>query len=192
MSKFNRLFIIVLFSLFFISQGCKSKDDRELQMPAHGTSETGGEVTYTVPGDWEKEQPSSSMRKAQFRLPGNEKAGDAEMAVFVFPGGGGGVQANINRWVSQFKQPDGSDSMEKADIKKIESNGLPVTLVYVTGTHLMGTMGGQISELNNYAMIAAIVETSSDPWFFKTIGPEVTINHWRQEFEKFAMTFNQK
>jgi len=30
------------------------------------------------------------------------------MAVFVFPGGGGGVQANINRWVSQFKQPDGS------------------------------------------------------------------------------------
>ena len=82
--------------------------------------------------------------------------------------------------------------MGKADIKKIESNGMPVTLVYVTGTYLKGTMGGPSSELNDYAMIAAIVETSSDPWFFKTIGPEVTINHWRQDFEKFATTFRQK
>jgi hypothetical protein len=188
----NTVLIIIFLSLFFIYNGCTSKDEQEPPKPIHGSTETSGEVTYTVPGEWKQEKPSSSMRKAQFRLPGIEKAGDAEIAVFVFPGKGGGVQANINRWVGQFKQPDGSNSMEKVDTKKMESNGLPVTLVYVTGTHLKGTMGGPVSELNDYAMIAAIVETSADPWFFKTIGPEVTINHWRQDFEKFATTFSQK
>ena len=132
------------------------------------------------------------MRKAQYRLPGIEGAGDAEMAVFVFPGGGGAVQANINRWVSQFKQPGGSDSMDKAEISKIESHGLQVTLVYVTGSYLNETMGGSKSELADYAMIAAIVETSADPWFFKTVGPKTTINHWRQKFENFATTFSEK
>jgi hypothetical protein len=193
MREVSKLLIIILLSLFFIYQGCKSNDEQEVQ-PAHGTSEVGREVTYTVPNDWKQEKPSSSMRKAQVRLPGSENAGDAEMAVFVFPGGGGGVQPNIERWVGQFKQSDGSDSMTKVDIKKIVSNGLPVTLVYVTGTYLGETMGGRgpVTELNDYAMVAAIVETSSDPWFFKTIGPEVTINHWRQDFEKFANTFSQK
>ena len=192
MRGLNRFLIIILFSLFFIFQGCKSKDEHEQQIPAHGTSAVVGELTYTVPDGWKEEIPGGSMRKAQFRLPGAEGAKDAELAVFIFRGGGGDVQSNINRWIGQFKQPDGSDSMEKAEIKNIESNGLPVALVYVTGTHLKGTMGGSKTELTDYAMIAAIVETSTDPWFFKTVGPEVTINHWRPAFEKFAGTMKQK
>jgi hypothetical protein len=188
MREINRLLIIILFSLFIFYQGCKSKDENTEQLPAHGNSGVMGELSYTVPNSWKEEIPSGSMRKAQFRLPGVEGAADAEMAIFVFPGSGGGVQANINRWIGQFKQPDGSNSMDKAEIKKIESNGLPVTLVYVAGTYLKGTMGGTKSELADYAMIAAIVETSTDPWFFKTVGPEKTINHWRPAFEKFAGT----
>ena len=41
-------------------------------------------------------------------------------------------------------------------------------------------------------MVAAIVETSTDPWFFKTTGPQATIDHWRGEFEKFAGTIKQQ
>jgi hypothetical protein len=190
MKIIDRSFIILF--LFFLYQGCNSKDDQVNQLPALSTAHADGELTYTIPDNWKEESPSSSMRKAQYRLPGDEGAGDAEMAVFVFPGGGGSIQANIDRWIGQFKQPDGSDSKKKADIKKIESNELPITLVYVTGTYLKGTMGGEISELNHYAMIAAIVETSTDPWFFKTVGPEATINHWRQDFEKFSRTISQK
>ncbi len=40
--------------------------------------------------------------------------------------------------------------------------------------------------------VAAIVETSTDPWFFKTVGPEATINHWRPAFEKFAGSMKHK
>jgi hypothetical protein len=183
-----RLFIIFLFSIFFIYQGCQSKDENVQQLSTLERSNVSGEPSYSVPDGWKEETPSGSMRKAQYRLPGADGAGDAELAIFVFPGGGGSVQANINRWIGQFKQPDGSDSMEKTDIKYIESHGLSVTLIYITGTHLKGTMGGPKTELNNYAMVAAIVETSTDPWFFKTVGPETTINHWRPEFEKFVGT----
>ena len=102
---------------------------------------------------------------------------------------------HIDRWIGQFKQPDGSSSADKAEIKNSTSNGLPVTLVYVTGTHLSGSMGGPMGgntqELPGFAMLAAIVETSSDPWFFKAIGPQATIDHWRPAFESFAKTFKQ-
>jgi len=192
MRGISRLLIIIVSSIFFLYQGCKSEDEKEQQLPAHGMSDMAGDVAYTIPDEWKVEKPSNAMRKAQFRIPGVEDFGDAEMAVFVFPGGGGAVQANINRWIGQFKQPDGSESMEKVEVKKIESGEFPVTIVYVTGTYQSGSMGGPVSELTDHAMIAAIVETSTDPWFFKTTGPATTINHWRQSFEKFAGTMRHK
>jgi hypothetical protein len=177
----------------FIYQGCQSKEEKAQPKPLLDRMVASGQLSYKVPDSWKEEKPSSTMRKAQFRLPGIEGADDAEMAVFVFPGGGGGVQANINRWIGQFKQPDGSDSMEKTEIKKLDNNGLKTTVIYVTGTYLKGSMmGGPTTELKDYAMVAAIVETATDPWFFKTIGPKVTIDHWRSEFEKFTKSFKQE
>ena len=47
---------------------------------------------FSPPDGWKSSPPSSSMRKAQFT------AGDAEVVFFYFgPGGGGGVQANVDR-----------------------------------------------------------------------------------------------
>ena len=73
------------------------------------------------------------------------------------------------------------------ELKKIKIGDI----VYVTGTHLKGTMGGQSAELPGYAMIAAIVQTSTDPWFFKAVGPQVTIDYWRPAFESFAKTIKK-
>ena len=192
MSKYIILALIV-FLLCFLGFSCKSdnEENKAQQIPAHGEAMIASDLTYTIPDGWVKEQPSSSMRIVQYRLPGQGESADAELALFVFPGGGGGVQANIDRWVGQFKQPDGSNSAEKTEIKEIDSNGLPVTIVYVTGTHLKGTMGGQSAELPGYAMIAAIVQTSTDPWFFKAVGPQVTIDYWRPAFESFAKTIKK-
>ncbi len=193
--------MVLIFSAYiafsFILGGCgKSEESSKPELQSgHGEKISSGELTYTPAAEWIKEKPRSSMRKAQYKFPGVGQSGDAEMAVFVFPGSGGGVQANIDRWIGQFKQPDGSSSADKAEIKNSTSNGLPVTLIYVTGTHLSGSMGGPMGgntqELPGFAMLAAIVETSSDPWFFKAIGPQATIDHWRPAFESFAKTFKQ-
>jgi hypothetical protein len=197
MSKFiPSLYLIFFISLYFYS--CKSGNDDSDSGDSKSQTGSGikGSLTYTVPDGWIKEQPASRMRKEQYRLPGKEAAEDAEMAVFVFPGSGGAVQANIDRWVRQFIQPDGSHSADKAATEKIKSNNLPITMVYLTGTHLRAknprSMSGPMIELPGYAMMAAIVETSTDPWFFKAVGPENTINQWRSEFEKFVRTINIK
>jgi gluconolactonase len=61
-----------------------------------------GDITLKTPANWKQSEPTSNLRLAQFEIPAAE--GDkesAELAIFSF-GGGGGVQANIDRWVDQF------------------------------------------------------------------------------------------
>ncbi|MBD3223199.1 MAG: hypothetical protein GF313_00605 [Caldithrix sp.] len=173
-----------------------SSDESEQQnktQKSDQASETGIALKYSTPDEWVQEKPSSSMRKAQYRWPGVDGAEDAEMAVFFFPGAGGSVKMNLNRWYGQFKQPDGGSTAAKAEEKTIDVDGLDVTVVYVTGTFLKSKsmmMGGPKEEKKNYAMLAAIVETEKAPWFLKATGPQKTIDHWRPEFQEFVKTFH--
>ena len=74
-------------------------------------------------------------------------AGDKEGGeCAVFLNIGGGVEANINRWIGQFEPADAP----KAKQKKETINGLDVTMVDLTGTfkgggQMMGQMTGQAS-----------------------------------------------
>ena len=183
--------IVMLFIMTILIIGCTDKKPDTENVEQSGL--VPGEISYSIPADWKSEKPISSMRKAQYRIPGVEGVEDAEMAVFVFPGTGGSVKANINRWIGQMKQPDGSDSKEKTEIKNLTINNYPVTIMYVTGTFLKSSspmmMSGPKEELPDYAMLSAIVETSKDPWFFKMVGPQKTIDHWRPEFDKFVNSF---
>ena len=73
------------------------------------------------------------MRLAEHRLPSAE--GDGTLAVFRFgPGQGGGVEANADRWLGQFQQPDGRDSRDVARLWTEEVDGLSAHLVDVSGT----------------------------------------------------------
>ena len=58
-----------------------------------------------VPGDWKEVPSTSSMRAAQFSIPGT---GDdkVDLVVFYFGGPTGGVKANVERWISQFDAKD--------------------------------------------------------------------------------------
>lgn len=151
-----------------------------------------GTIKAKVPAEWTEQTPSSSMRKAQYSLP--KAAGDAEdgeLAVFYFGlGQGGSVEANIERWIGQISQPDGSSSKEKAKTHKKEIGGMPVTLVDVSGTYSAGMMSNAPPR-QGYQMLAAVAETSEGPWFFKLTGPEKTIAKWSSSFDQFIGSFKQ-
>jgi hypothetical protein len=185
-----RMFLVLIFS-FILFSGCSDKKSEGENIGK--TQLIPGEISYSIPFEWKSEKPTSQMRKAQYKIPGVDGSAEGEMAVFVFPGTGGSAQANLDRWIGQFIQPDGSDSKEKSEIKSIQVNNLSVTTMYVTGTYLKSSaqmmMNGPKEELPNYAMLAAIVETSKDPWFFKLVGPQKTVDHWRPEFDKFVNSF---
>ncbi len=155
---------------------------------------SGGSLRFTAPAGWVSEAPSSSMRKAQFRLPRAEgDSEDAEMVVFYFQGGGGGVQANIDRWIGQFSRADGSPANDIAKVTKKVIHGIPVTTVDVSGTYsgAMGPMGAASQPKGAYRMLAAVAEASDGPWFFKLTGPEKTVTKWESSFQSFVDTFQQ-
>lgn len=151
-----------------------------------------GPIKAKVPSEWAERTPSSSMRKAQYSLPKVAGDGeDAELAVFYFgPGQGGSVEANIERWIGQISQPDGSSSKDKAKTTKKDVGGMPVTLVDVNGTYSAGMMSSAPPR-QGYRMLAAVAETAEGPWFFKLTGPEKTVANWSKSFDQFIGSFRQ-
>jgi hypothetical protein len=135
------------------------------------------EVTWTDPSGWQRIAPSSSMRKATYKIPAAPKdPEDAEMAVFYFgQGEGGGTEANIQRWIGQF-----SDA-KPSDVKRTERspNGMKQTIVEVEGTYSGGMPGQQSAPKSNYRLIGAVVETPAGSYFFKLTGPKKTVDNAR-------------
>lgn len=165
---------------------------------AHGTTSPAasesGTLRYTPPPDWTPVKPSSSMRKGQYSLARAEgDPEDAELAVFYFEGSGGGVQANIDRWIGQFSKADGSPATESATMTKREVNGMKVSVVDVSGTYhaAMGPMLAETQTKPGFRMLGAVVETKGGPWFFKFTGPAKTVAKWEKSFSAFLETCRQ-
>ena len=60
-------------------------------------------LTLILPTSWKSMRSSSSMRLGTYQIPPSKKGGKpAELTVYHFGGGGGGVNDNLLRWISQF------------------------------------------------------------------------------------------
>jgi hypothetical protein len=155
-----------------------------------------GELRYKAPEGWVKEQPSSAMRVAQYKLPKAEgDTEDAALVVYFFGATqGGGIQANIDRWISQIQQPDGSSSRDKAKTETMTVNGLKVTTVDVMGTYTaeMAPGSGTMHNDANYRLRAAVIETSKGNYFLKIVGPAKTMGRWEQSVTDFIKSFEFK
>src|SRR5574341_1003305 len=149
-----------------------------------------GVVTLQADPGWKSVAPSSPIRKAQFTLPRvAEDNQDAELNIFYFGAGqGGSVEANLARWYSQFAQADSSASAEKAQTAHAVVEGMNLTTVDLSGTYVAPKMPGSDEQYNepNFRMLAAVLETSQGPYFFKLVGPEKTVGHWAMSFDEFV------
>lgn len=129
--------------------------------------------------------PKSAMRAAEYGVRGD---GQAELAVFYFgPDQGGSVDANIERWLGQFTQPDGSDTKSKSKRTTQQVNGIEVTVLEATGTYSGGMQmpGGPAPEPQSDSMLlAAIANGPQGPVFFKLVGPRETVLGSRDGFDR--------
>lgn len=155
-----------------------------------------GELRFKAPEGWVTEKTSSSMRVAQYKLPKVEGDKDDGSLVLYFFGAsqGGGTQANIDRWIGQMQQPDGSSSKDKAKTDSLTVNGLKVTTVDVTGTYTaeMAPGSGSFHNDDNYRLRAAVVETPKGNYFVKLAGPAKTIARWDQAYTDYLKSFEFK
>ncbi len=143
-----------------------------------------GAVSFKLPTKWEAQQPKSSMRRAQLSASGS--AGPAELIVYFFgPQGAGSADANIERWVGQFSNADGSP-VSDAKQSKAKVSTFEVTKVEVAGQYAGGmAAAGQAQAVQaGQRLLAAIVDTDGGPYYFKFLGPDATVIEQRGGFEE--------
>lgn len=158
-----------------------------------GGAEAGG-VQFDDPSGWMS--APKPMRAANYAIPA--AAGDrqdGEMAVFYFgPGQGGGVEANLRRWLGQFVKADGSPlTAGDAEREDQQVNGMAVTLLDVSGTYLFKPfpMAPKATPMPGYRMLAAIVQGPDAPIFFKLTAPAKTVAAAEAEFRKIIASLKR-
>lgn len=166
-------------------QKSTKKADAAEQTVNPAKSGIAGGLSWDIPSEWDIGE-AGQMRVATYIIP--PAAGDsdsAECAVFHFSGGqGGNVQANIDRWIGQMEQPDGSSSSAKAQISSTRINGLEITTLDIGGTYRVsaGPMMQVREKKPRYRMIGVVAKGPQGPVFFKLTGPERTVESNRKAF----------
>jgi len=139
-------------------------------------------IKFEAPAGWVKEDPSSNMRKAQYKVPDKEKKGaDAQMAIFYFGARNDMLDDNLKRWAQQMGAADPKTEVIQGKCK--------VHLVDLKGTY---TGDQQTGPQENSRLLAAVVENADGPWYFKLVGPAETVGPWREEFIKMLKAAGEK
>ena len=125
------------------------------------------------------------MRVAEFvvpKVPGDAENG--EVIVYYFGGSGGSVEANLQRWTSQFQS-------SKDPIRSSSTvNGLQLTSLDVSGTYVAEVRPGSTEHHNKpgFRMRATVVETPKGPYFIKITGPAATVDKAGAAFDRFLQS----
>jgi hypothetical protein len=148
--------------------------------PAAADSEL--KIKWDDPEGWQRVKPSSSMRKASYKIPpvAGESA-PAELAVFYFGSEQGGtVEANMKRWVGQFK------GVKDSDVQRSErsANGLTQHVIRIVSGDFAAGMFGPAKAKPGYGLLGAVVESPSGMYFFKMTGPSKTVSSAEAAFDK--------
>jgi hypothetical protein len=191
----RKIYATVSLALAIFAAACSSNasltaNQNQSNLPANG------ELHFKAPDAWVTEKPTSTMRVAQYKLPKAEgDPEDASLVLYYFGASQGGTtQANIDRWIGQMQQPDGSASKDKAKTDNLTVNGLKVSTVDVTGTYTAEMSPGSGDRHNNanYRLRAAVIETPKGNYFAKLVGPANTIAKWDQAFNDYLKSFEFK
>lgn len=132
---------------------------------------------WTVPTGWQ-EVPAAQFLLAEYAISGANGA-KAEVNVAQLNGNGGGVLPNVNRWRGQI----GLDPVDEIGLTKVTTTmavaGGQATFVDMTGKDMSG---------ESMRLVAAIVPTGDQTWFYKLMGDEKVVADQKDAFTKFVQT----
>ena len=136
------------------------------------------------PATWIWMPPSSTMRIANYTLPGIDGSESAELSIIQFaPGEGGDVQSNIKRWKLQFRSTAGGPVRPTVSTMTIAQ--LPATITEINGEY-MGM--GAAWHRYDYTMLTAMIECEDGNIFLRLLGPRKTIDAHRNSWEEMLRT----
>ena len=163
-----------------------------------GTTVEWAKMKSTTPAAWKSEKPSNAMRLAQFKLAkADGDPTDAELALFVSPGGGT-VEQNLERQVKKFETPAGKKQEDLVKTEKIKVGPNDAVLQEVSGTFLSKAGGpfdpnAKVTKMENYRQLYVIFETKaggeSKVYSATLLGPTKTIDKHKKDFEEWVKNF---
>lgn len=144
-----------------------------------------GDITFTRPDKWESVPVASTMRAAQLKVTDTDGKTSAEVVFFQFgPGGAGGVQANVDRWLGQFAEPPDKINSK---VENVTVGKTKVTYVQAEGTYRSGMPGGPMTPMTDYGLMGAIIGNEGDNLIFvKMTGPKGLVKSSTGDFKKMV------
>lgn len=161
---------------------------------ASGSTRSAAGVHWSSPTGWQV-APDRPMRVVTYRIPAAKgDPEDAECGVFFFGAGqGGGVEANLQRWLGQFIQPDGRATQQVARRAETSVGSLKVTTVDVGGTYMFSPtpMSPEKTPKPGFRMLGAIVQAPEGNVFFKLTGPATTVAAASGDFDALVASLSR-
>lgn len=141
------------------------------------------EWSARAPIGWTVETPTSTMRLAEFRIGTGEEA--AEVVVYFFGAGqGGSVEANVERWTSQFVDEGGGPV--RPLVRPLDGTRFPTTIVELEGTYTRRVgMGSDDAGVPGQRLASAVMETPNGSLFIQLHGPVGTVRAQQPALEEF-------
>jgi hypothetical protein len=181
-------FLLALAALFSSVRLAAAAEDRSISL-------ADGSLKLTAPETWERKKPQNNVIQYEFAV---APAGDdANAGRVTISGAGGSIDANIDRWIGQFVQPDGSSTKKVAKVDRKKIAGQEVHFVDLSGTFKDQPggpfSGGPVVERKGYRMLAAIIVTKDlGNYFIKFYGPERTVGDNKAPFDKMIESLEVK
>lgn len=174
-----------------LTQGALAADEPAAD---HRLQLADGELKLTAPAAWQIKKPENRIIEHELSVP--PAGNDQDAGRVTIMGAGGTIDANVQRWIGQFRQPDGSDTNQITKQKDIKAGGLDVHLVDISGTYndTRGPFSGiPAVERPHYRMLAAIVTSKKvGNYFIKFYGPQQTVADNESAFLKMIDTLEVK
>jgi hypothetical protein len=140
----------------------------------------GPQLHWKTPPSWQEQPGNSAFRVATFAVAA--AAGKAEVTITRFPGGVGGLLANINRWRGQL----GLEPVNGVSQQPLESmvvDGQPAQLLDLVGPEGAGDAGRQ-------RMLVVLLARDDLTWFVKMTGPNGFLDAQKRTFVDFARSIH--
>ncbi len=159
-----------------------------------------GKIVLVAPAAWVSVKPKSNIVQYEFSAPKVEEKDKDKAARITFTASGGSVEANIDRWYTQFEQADKSSTKDKAKVEKFDADGQTIVhWVDIPGT-FKDTMGAgpfapskAPTMRENYRMLGAIIETKGmGNHYVKITGPSETVEQLSEGFKKMLKELKVK
>ena len=132
-------------------------------------------IRFDVPASWD-EQPESEFYEAKYLI--GSESGEMMLTLTTM---GGGVEANLERWVGQFQQSPGS--RPRRDTLRVD--GTSSEWLDVRGT-FRSRVGNRPGPHEDWRLLGVAIPMRPRPFLLKLVGPRAAVSEFEDEFRSFV------